>query len=559
VPIADDLLFCQTSGMERHFTPALERALDEAACWSSHEGGDELAPPAVLLGLLAEPECRAAIILARHGIDAEAVRRHWPGLRKRRPTPDAGLPAAPNSDDMEASYSAAAARLVGIPSPLVLATEHLLLGLASADHEAAVWLRRQGLDPDAMEADIRRQCGGLSCSDVVGDPLLLEPSVDNAPAAGEPVTAAEGAAGAEASDVPGACAWSSAAIAPQEQVRVLRILDAAANRCQEGLRVVEDYVRFVLDDRHLTAQLKELRHALTEVLARLPLHERLTARETLADVGVHLSTPSEQIRTSAAHVLSANFSRLREAMRSLEEFGKVLDPALSAQVEQLRYRAYTLHRAVDITAASLQRLADARLYVLVDGRESVADLVAMAQALVDAGVHVIQLRDKHLDDRRLLERARALRAVTGAGPTLFIVNDRPDLAALSGADGVHVGQGELTVKDARTIVGPSALVGVSTHSIEQARQAVFDGASYIGVGPTFPSGTKHFDRFPGLALLREVAAEIRLPAFAIGGIGRDNLAQVLATGVRRVAVSHSVATASDPAAAARAMLEAMEG
>ena len=103
----------------------------------------------------------------------------------------------------------------------------------------------------------------------------------------------------------------------------------------------------------------------------------------------------------------------------------------------------------------------------------------------------------------MLDRARLLARTDGRNrETLFIVNDRPDLAALARADGVHVGQEELSVKDARSIVGPEMLVGVSTHSIEQARQAVLDGANYIGVGPTFPSGTKQFEQFPGVELLR---------------------------------------------------------
>jgi thiamine-phosphate pyrophosphorylase len=131
------------------------------------------------------------------------------------------------------------------------------------------------------------------------------------------------------------------------------------------------------------------------------------------------------------------------------------------------------------------------------------------------------------------------------------------LAVLARADGVHVGQEELTVKDVRAMVGPDALVGVSTHSIEQARQAVLDGASYIGVGPTFPSGTKHFDEFPGPGLLRAVAAEIRLPAFAVGGITRDNLPDVLSAGFCRIAVGGAVTAASDPAAAARELLAAL--
>jgi thiamine-phosphate pyrophosphorylase len=130
------------------------------------------------------------------------------------------------------------------------------------------------------------------------------------------------------------------------------------------------------------------------------------------------------------------------------------------------------------------------------------------------------------------------------------MNDRPDLAVLAQADGVHIGQDELTVKDARAIVGPRAFIGVSTHSIEQARQAVLEGANYIGVGPTFPSGTKRFESFTGLELLKAVAAEIRLPAFAIGGITLDNLPAVLAAGMARVAVSGAICATHDPATAA---------
>jgi thiamine-phosphate pyrophosphorylase len=135
------------------------------------------------------------------------------------------------------------------------------------------------------------------------------------------------------------------------------------------------------------------------------------------------------------------------------------------------------------------------------------------------------------------------------------MNDRPDLARLADADGVHVGQDELSVQDARRIVGPRALVGVSTHSIEQARQAVLDGASYIGVGPTFPSQTKSFQEIPGLEFVRQVHAEIHLPAFVIGGVTRDRIDSVAAAGARRVAVSAAVCNAEDPREAAAALRE----
>jgi thiamine-phosphate pyrophosphorylase len=141
----------------------------------------------------------------------------------------------------------------------------------------------------------------------------------------------------------------------------------------------------------------------------------------------------------------------------------------------------------------------------------------------------------------------------------MIMNDRPDLALLSRANGVHVGQDELVVRDVKRIVGGQMLIGVSTHTIEQARQAVQDGANYIGCGPTFPSSTKQFEHFPGLDFLRQVAAEIALPAFAIGGITTANLSLVLATGFKRIAVGGAIAAASDIGAEATRFLKALSG
>jgi len=556
--------------MEPEFTPAAQRAIAEAGHWLGREDSDELEAPALLLGLLAESECRAALMLARCGIDTGGVRRRWPGLVRCESRPpargraegrspsasDTDTPAGRFSPDVKASLTAVRLRLIEYSQPLPLATEHLLLGLAAAEHEVAVWLREQGIEPESLEEEIHHlygHCPGpLPCDQA--EPREVIPEEGKPPTRQFlPEIAAEKSRPAAPRDSL-EDAGRQPDLARREQVRVLRVVDAAANRAREGLRVAEDYVRFVLDDRHLTDRAKRLRHELTATLGRIAVSGRLAARETRADVGTRLATPSERRRESTAAVLAANFTRLQEALRSLEEFGKLLDPDLAAALEQLRYRTYT-----EITRTSLERLGRARLYVLIDGRSSPDTFAALARSLVDAGVDAIQLRDKQLDDRRLLERARLLREATCSSDTLFIMNDRPDLAALAGADGVHVGQEEVPVKEARSIVGPEALIGVSTHSIEQARHAVLDGANYLGAGPTFPSGTKRFERFPGLDFLRAVAAEIRLPAFAIGGIDRRNLPQVLATGIGRVAVSGAVAAASDPAAAAGELRAVLRG
>jgi thiamine-phosphate pyrophosphorylase len=330
---------------------------------------------------------------------------------------------------------------------------------------------------------------------------------------------------------------------------LLRILDANFNRASEGLRVVEEYARFVLDDLTLSGECKTLRHELTAALhVACSVDELARARDTAADVGTHVRTEAEYRRADAIEVVLANTKRVEQSLRAIEEYGKVLSPELGAKAEQLRYRAYTLAKTLGVALFRPQMLAAARLYVLIDGGRDLDTFVSRAQALVDAGVEVLQLRDKRLNDRELLARARALRSIT-RGKTLFIMNDRADLAVLADADGVHVGQEELSVKDARTILGPRRLVGVSTHSIEQARAAVRDGADYIGCGPTFPSGTKTFEHFPGVTFLKEVAAEIRLPAFAIGGITLDNIASVVAAGITRAAIGGALANVSDARAA----------
>lgn len=346
---------------------------------------------------------------------------------------------------------------------------------------------------------------------------------------------------------------------PQSSAAV-RMVDSNLNRATEGLRIVEDYCRFALNDAHLTARCKALRHDLVTALHELPAHLLAFARETQIDVGTAISTPQEQRRESLAQIASASWQRVHQALRVIEECLKLTVPAAAAaQIEALRYESYTLAKACSTTAASLERLSAARLYVLIGGGSSECALAERVRELVAAGVHVLQLRDKQLDDRTLLARARLVRRVIDesapltthhapppthhlTGRSLFIMNDRPDIAVLARADGVHVGQEELTVHDVRQIVGPDSLIGVSTHTIEQARQAVLDGANYIGCGPTFASGTKHFDHFPGLDFLRQVAAEIALPAFAIGGITANNLAEVLATGFTRAAASGAIST-----------------
>jgi thiamine-phosphate pyrophosphorylase len=331
-----------------------------------------------------------------------------------------------------------------------------------------------------------------------------------------------------------------------DDINLARILDASANRAREALRVLEDYCRFTLDDAFLSGELKRLRHELADALAVLPHQHLLEARETERDVGRDLTASGEESRQSLQAVLHANCKRLQEALRSLEEFGKVRSPELGRTLEKLRYQCYTLERAITLGSLARERLVDVRLCVLITESACAMPMDQIIQEAAAGGAGMIQLREKQLSDKPFLESARKVRRWTSQAGILFIVNDRPEIARLVNADGVHLGQEDMPVMEARQILGPDRLIGVSTHTLNQVRQAVLDGASYIGVGPTFSSGTKGFAAFPGLDLVRESMRETSLPAFAIGGISVENIGQAAAAGARRVAVSQAICQASNP-------------
>ena len=549
--------------MDINLTAATERAIAEASRWGIGEATASIQPPAILLALLSEPECRAALELQDHNITEESIRQRWPDLREVRPSGAALSPSSYRetgsdqlvprfSPETEAAITIAREWLADLPHPLVHATEHLLMGLAACDHEVGQWLRDQGIAPARLRDEILRQYG-MAELPLEAEELPSQPT-DGAgkvhlsyPTVTEPFIS--DLATSFPTDNRPEC---------EPEGSVVRLLDASANRAREALRVIEDYVRFTLDDRHLTERLKVLRHRLASAFPGLSLAGRLTMRDTQADVGTSISTDTEHFRGNSHDVATANFTRLQEALRSLEEFGKIGNLTEHQVVEQIRYDTYTLQKAICGTSEAVRQLKGKRLYVLVDGCSRTDEFEALISSLVEAGVDILQLRDKTLGDRELLDRARCLRELTLDSNTLFVMNDRPDLAALARADGVHVGQEELSIRDVRQIVGSRMLVGVSTHNLDQARRAVLEGASYLGVGPMFPSGTKAFSEFPGLEFARSVAAEIRLPAFAIGGIGLENVDEVLATGIERVAVSGAVVSAESPEHAAQDLLDRLK-
>jgi thiamine-phosphate pyrophosphorylase len=495
-------------------TPAVARALEAAHRWAQVEGAAALTPRHLLLGLLDETEGRAAKWLAGHGFDGAAWLSKQPAAPARSESAPSPLPNDPGAGEV-ASQARGLARTVTVDR--IVTTDHLILAILRTDSQLRQELASAGLRVEELEREWQAAHTA---------PVELEAPLDLE--------------------------------SPVEQSDTARILDASANRAREALRVLEDYCRFALDDSFLSRELKELRHELAAALTELPPAALLTARDTLADVGTDISTQREQVRHSAREVVQANLKRLQEALRSLEEYGKLYGSDLGQRLERLRYQSYTLERAILLGAGARGRLTGAKLYVLLSGASCRYSLERTIADAADGGADIIQLREKTLPDRELLARAREVRGWTRQAGVVFIVNDRPDIARLCDADGVHLGQDDVPVRAARRVLGPDALIGVSTHDIEQVRRAVLDGASYIGVGPTFPSRTKDFADLAGLEFVRAATAETTLPAFVLGGVTAANVGQVVVAGGKRVAVSAAIAQADDPRAAARALRAALQ-
>ena len=244
-----------------------------------------------------------------------------------------------------------------------------------------------------------------------------------------------------------------------------------------------------------------------------------------------------------------------------EEYSKLIDVWLAGRYEVLRYDIYTIEKLIMTAVAAHRTLGEARLMVLIGGLTTLGDLTWVVGEALAGGADIIQYRDKSLPDRELLKRAREVRILTAQARVPLILNDRVDLARLASCDGVHIGQEDLSVRDARRIMGATAHIGVSTHDREQLDAAILAGASYLGVGPVFSSPTKDFaePELAGLSFVGLASETTTLPWFAIGGINEENLDRVIEAGATRIAVSAAVVRASSPRLAAKTLKARLNG
>ncbi len=319
---------------------------------------------------------------------------------------------------------------------------------------------------------------------------------------------------------------------------VYRILDANLDRAREGLRIIEDWCRFGLNNSTQTEHLKHLR----QTLAQWHAPELRLARDTPGDPGTDLTHAQEAERASITAVLQANLCRVQEALRVLEEYGKLYRGDFAAACKTMRYQVYTLESEL-MGGHRRQQLRQALTYLVTSPCDR---LLPIVEAALQGGIALVQYRDKHTDDCLRLELAQKLKDLCHRYGALFLVNDRVDLALAVEADGVHLGQTDLPIATARQLLGQQRIIGRSTTNPEEMQRAIAAGADYIGVGPVYSTPTKPDKAAAGLDYVRYAAEHATVPWYAIGGINPDTLTEVLQAGAERVAVVRALIEAENP-------------
>ncbi|MSR88243.1 MAG: thiamine phosphate synthase [Candidatus Margulisbacteria bacterium] len=280
-----------------------------------------------------------------------------------------------------------------------------------------------------------------------------------------------------------------------------QIIDANINRIAEGLRVIEEYTRFIVQHEIITQQLSVIRKKIN-LSEKNPI-QNLMIRNVSQDVR---AAEVPQKRQDIAHLLKANFKRVEEGLRVLEEYtGEPL-------YNQLRYEIYMIEK--EIFLYHLKPTIKPGIYLISH------DVDILEQGL-KWNVSLIQLRDKEGNKQDFIQKARYLKELTKAYQTPLIINDHIDVAQLIDADGFHSGQDDLSVEDQRLLLGPHKIIGKTTHSFEQGLQAKAEGADYVSVGPIWETPSKPGREGIGFDYLN-AATKLKIPYVAIGGISLES-------------------------------------
>ncbi len=328
--------------------------------------------------------------------------------------------------------------------------------------------------------------------------------------------------------------------------RIYAAIDANLNRALEGIRVCEDVMRFCLRRADLSTRFKETRHGIVEASRRFPAGMTLYGRDVEADAQKFVDLGAEGTRGSLADLFSANLHRATEAVRSLEEFGKLAQPDRPDNPFQgIRFTLYDIEGAAAplIKRGEKMERLNRSLYAILDSafvhRDAFNDAVAK---MIRGGASVIQLRMKTSGKEDILTAARDIATLCREGKALFIVNDHVDIAMLVGADGVHLGLNDLRANEARKLMPHDMIIGITAYTAEDPARAEADGADYVAVGPVYDTVYKSGSgpvtlKGAGVEVISRARTSVSIPIVAIGGFTPEGIGRAVAAGADSIAAA----------------------
>jgi len=330
----------------------------------------------------------------------------------------------------------------------------------------------------------------------------------------------------------------------------IRILDANLNRVSEGIRVIEDIFRFEYENSTMTETLRQLRHRVRNT-SQIRTSLLLKNRQVASDPGLAISKRLDiDQRKAQSDILHANFKRIQEGLRAIEEALKSMNKYdIAKEYEHIRFQTYSIEKQCYLEKSGRINTIFPSTDIYCLTAESLScgrSNLTVVKEMIQAGIRIIQYREKEKPFDEKYQECLKIREMTKANDVTFIVNDHVDLALMTQADGVHIGQTDYPIEAVRALTGNNFIIGVSTHSPEQALKAIEAGADYIGVGPIYSTKTKKDVCDPvGHAYLEFAVQNITIPFVTIGGIKEHNIHEVIHLGATCVGIVSEITGADN--------------
>ncbi len=327
-----------------------------------------------------------------------------------------------------------------------------------------------------------------------------------------------------------------------EDLRIFQIIDANLDRAREGLRVLEDWARFGLGNNDYVTRLKNFR----QILGKNHLEIYKLTRNYIEDQSKGLTHLEQFNRKTPEQIISTNAGRVQEALRVVEEFSRQHNYELSKIASEIRYEIYT----IEIALLSLSNFKNSEeiikendLYVITAQRDNLLEII---EDILIAGVRIIQHRFKTGTDKDHLQEAIQIKNLCKRYNSLFIINDRVDIALASNADGIHLGQDDIDLRTARKLLGYSKIIGISANNAIEISKALKEGCDYIGIGPVFETATKKEKKPLGIEKIKTLTKDLNIPWFAIGGVNTNNISYLKSNGFKKFALVSQLMNSEDP-------------